>query len=281
VDIGQRILKLRTAAGLSQETLAELLGVSRQSVSKWELGQALPDAARIVHLSQLFGVKTDALLMDKHPAVQMRFGMYIIVRDFAAVVAFYEKLLAVRLQIIGAERFAQMHIGGVCVGIMCQRHLGAHEIGGDHRCAFNFSVPCLRSEHTRLKALNIGRISAIFQAYPGYSFFNIYDPEGNTIEITGAYAVKKGETIMENAPLCQSCAMPMDAPDKFGREADGSTCADYCCHCWQGGKFTGESTLEQAVENNIPWWKEEGESDDIARQRIMAVFPNLKRWKTA
>jgi AraC family transcriptional regulator len=80
------------------------------------------------------------------------------------------------------------------------------------------------------------------------------------------------------APLCQSCAMPMDAPEKFGTEADGSQNADYCCHCWKKGKFAYTSTLAQAVESNIPWWKEDGESDDDARAKIMEVFPTLKRW---
>lgn len=83
---------------------------------------------------------------------------------------------------------------------------------------------------------------------------------------------------MQN-PVCQSCAMPMDAPEKFGQEADGSKNQDYCCHCWKKGKFAYKSTLEQAVENNIPWWRQEGDAnDDAARARIMEVFPKLKRW---
>ena len=81
-----------------------------------------------------------------------------------------------------------------------------------------------------------------------------------------------------DAPLCQSCAMPMDAPDKFGTESDASPNGDYCVHCWKDGNFTYECTFEQAVENNIPWWKSKEESDDVARARIMEVFPKLKRW---
>jgi len=78
---------------------------------------------------------------------------------------------------------------------------------------------------------------------------------------------------------CQSCYMPMDSAEKFGSEKDGSQNNDYCCHCWKNGKFAYKSTLEQAVESNIPWWKEEGDTDDDARKRIMEVFPTLKRWK--
>jgi len=74
----------------------------------------------------------------------------------------------------------------------------------------------------------------------------------------------------------------MDAPEKFGQDADGSQNDDYCCHCWKAGKFACESTFEQAVEDNIPWWKAEGDqSDDEARTRIRAFFPTLKRWAAA
>ncbi|MCL2212666.1 MAG: zinc ribbon domain-containing protein [Oscillospiraceae bacterium] len=79
--------------------------------------------------------------------------------------------------------------------------------------------------------------------------------------------------------ICQSCAMPMVEPKDFGTQADGGLSEDYCVHCWQGGRFTGDSTLEQAVEANIPWWRDGCKNDDEARAKIMEVFPNLKRWK--
>ena len=84
---------------------------------------------------------------------------------------------------------------------------------------------------------------------------------------------------MENAAHCQSCYMPMDTEEKFGTKVDGSQSEDYCVYCYQKGAFTTSQTLEQAVEVNIPWWKSEDKSDDVARARIMEVFPNLKRWR--
>jgi len=76
--------------------------------------------------------------------------------------------------------------------------------------------------------------------------------------------------------------MEMNEPKDFGTEAGGSASADYCCHCYQKGDFTTKQTFEEAVEGNIPWWKEDSDkSDDEARARIMEVFPTLKRWKTA
>jgi len=65
--LSEKIVMLRKKFGWSQEELAEQLGVSRQSVSKWELGTAIPDLDKIVRLSQLFGVSTDFLLKDDAP----------------------------------------------------------------------------------------------------------------------------------------------------------------------------------------------------------------------
>ena len=64
MNISDKILKLRKEKGLSQEALAEALGVSRQSVSKWESGAALPDTYKIIARSELFGVSTDYILKD-------------------------------------------------------------------------------------------------------------------------------------------------------------------------------------------------------------------------
>lgn len=62
--LSEKIIALRKQSGWSQEELAEKLGVSRQSVSKWELGAAIPGMDQILGLSDLFGVSTDYLLKD-------------------------------------------------------------------------------------------------------------------------------------------------------------------------------------------------------------------------
>ncbi len=65
MNIADKISKLRKEKGLSQEAFAEALGVSRQSVSKWESGTALPDTDKIIAMSKLFGVSTDYILKDE------------------------------------------------------------------------------------------------------------------------------------------------------------------------------------------------------------------------
>ena len=60
--ISDRILELRKIKGISQEELAENIGVSRQAVSKWESEQSVPDLEKVISLSNYFNVTTDYLL---------------------------------------------------------------------------------------------------------------------------------------------------------------------------------------------------------------------------
>ena len=62
MTLGEKLVQLRRARGVSQETLAEAVGVSRQAVSKWELGDALPELDKLVALAAYYGVTTDYLL---------------------------------------------------------------------------------------------------------------------------------------------------------------------------------------------------------------------------
>lgn len=62
MTIGQRIAELRRQNNLSQEALGEALGVTRQSISKWESDSALPEIEKLVAMSRLFGVSVGALL---------------------------------------------------------------------------------------------------------------------------------------------------------------------------------------------------------------------------
>lgn len=65
MTIGQKIIQLRNRMGISQEKLAELLGVSRQSVSKWEMDHTIPQIDKILQISDIFGVSCDELLREK------------------------------------------------------------------------------------------------------------------------------------------------------------------------------------------------------------------------
>ena len=64
MTLGEKILALRAQKGMSQEDLATALGVSRQSVSKWETSQSVPDLDKIIRLADLFGVTVDQLVRE-------------------------------------------------------------------------------------------------------------------------------------------------------------------------------------------------------------------------
>ena len=67
MSLGERIYQYRKAKGMSQDALAELLDVSRQSVSKWENDTAQPELSKLTIMCDLFGVSLDELARGKQP----------------------------------------------------------------------------------------------------------------------------------------------------------------------------------------------------------------------
>ena len=62
IEIANRLVNLRKSNNLSQEALAQKLGISRQAVSKWERAEASPDTDNLILLARLYGVSLDELL---------------------------------------------------------------------------------------------------------------------------------------------------------------------------------------------------------------------------
>ena len=67
MEFNNKLYELRKQKGFSQEELANRLNVSRQTISKWEVGESTPDMEKLVAISDLFGVSLDELVMDKTP----------------------------------------------------------------------------------------------------------------------------------------------------------------------------------------------------------------------
>ena len=67
MELNEKIYDLRKKMGLSQEELAGRLNVSRQTVSKWELGDSVPDVDKVVAMAELFDISLDELVLDKKP----------------------------------------------------------------------------------------------------------------------------------------------------------------------------------------------------------------------
>lgn len=66
MTFAEKLLQLRKREGYSQEELANKLDVSRQAISRWEMGTAIPDSLNLLHISKLFEVSTDYLLNDDY-----------------------------------------------------------------------------------------------------------------------------------------------------------------------------------------------------------------------
>ncbi|MCL2531193.1 MAG: helix-turn-helix domain-containing protein [Oscillospiraceae bacterium] len=201
MNVGEKIQEHRVKNGLSQEALADKLGVTRQSVSRWELGQALPELDKVVAVSRLFRVTTDELLLEKENAfskpnknVLHLSSVYLIVKNFQKSIDFYEKFLSMRMSSINPGVFAEFYFDNQNISIMSESNLPGHNTTindttghNDHKFVLNFWIECLRCEHQRVKSLNIGEVTDIRNAHTDYWYFNVYDPDNNEIEITGGY----------------------------------------------------------------------------------------------
>lgn len=86
-----KLLKLRKKAGMTQSELAEAVNVSRQAVSKWEMGTAVPDVENLILLGKLFSVSIDFLVNESmtsefdNPIIKATTGVYKITLSFILV----------------------------------------------------------------------------------------------------------------------------------------------------------------------------------------------------
>ncbi len=71
MSIGERLHELRSQAGYSQEQAAEILGISRQAVSKWESGQGKPDIDNVIRLAEMYHVTTDYILLGRENDIKI------------------------------------------------------------------------------------------------------------------------------------------------------------------------------------------------------------------
>ena len=286
MSIGSQIMRLRIERGLTQERLAEMLEVSRQSISKWELGQAVPAVDTVIRLSELFDVTTDEILTGNTgepdvPANPLHLGcVYLVVKDFEKSVAFYEKFLGVTVdnRCRSGNKFVELYIDGRCLAIMNEQNIIGHNapLGGDYKFVQNYWVEELLPEYERVKALGIGEVTEILEAYPTYHYFHLRDPDNNVIEVTGGY---------HKAPdICQSCGMTL-GDGLYGKNADGTANRDYCKYCFPDGKFSKDETIEEMIEGNLQFLDEinaecgTNMTKDEYREELKKLLPNLKRWK--
>lgn len=156
----------------------------------------------------------------KIKGVPMHLGsIYLIVKDFNTSIQFYEKLLKMSVSAQNMQRFAQFEFDGKNISIMngcfdaANPHLTVRkgeyveefdnlaaiaEAKNTHKFVLNFWTEDLEKERERINNLNISdrltQIKYIHNVKP-YYYFQLTDPDGNIIEITGQYSPKEGEFV--------------------------------------------------------------------------------------
>ena len=105
MTLAEKILNLRTARDMSQGDLAEALEVSRQSVSKWETGQSVPDLDKIIKLADLFGVSVDELVRTEERPEPSAVQPQIIYVEKERRSLRPAQILGVVLEVLGAALF--------------------------------------------------------------------------------------------------------------------------------------------------------------------------------
>ena len=119
MDIGNKIVQLREENQMSQTELAELLDVSRQTVSKWERNVCEPEAKRIVQLAKIFHITTDYLLGNERELRHQ--AMPTIVRPQWNKEKCKEKILKVKTEIVNkvkADKFFYLFLGCLALGVL-------------------------------------------------------------------------------------------------------------------------------------------------------------------
>ena len=108
MEIGKKIMELRKKNGLSQEELAEKIGVARQTISKWELGETSPDLKQAKELSKIFNVSLDELadndikdiLIEKTSNTEKLSGIILKLIKFMIIFIIVAPILLITLRIV-------------------------------------------------------------------------------------------------------------------------------------------------------------------------------------
>ena len=130
MEIGNKIMELRKKSGLSQEELAEKVGVARQTISKWELGETSPDIKQAKELSKIFKVSLDELtgneitdiLVEKTTNTEKLAGLILKLIKFIILFIIIAPILLIAARVI-AKNINEKNSGRLMnVSIICTLH---------------------------------------------------------------------------------------------------------------------------------------------------------------
>lgn len=212
LNVSAFIRQKRKELNLTQGELAEKLGVTKASVSKWELAQSYPDLQLLPVIAEIFNCTVDELLGYRNPKTEYLEKGKRILREFTAATGFTRKLVLINIvsanplrlskfyrdileaNIVndrahgGPDRieiwFGERDENAVCIAVNLQED---YIPAKTNVCqGFEFRVANADAEYKRM--LNMGvKIEQPPQDLPwGYRYFNIKDPDGNGIDIVQA-----------------------------------------------------------------------------------------------
>jgi len=205
MTIGEKICCLRTAAELSQEELAEKLSVSRQSVSKWEMDQALPQLDKILPLCRLFHISADTLLQ---PEAQFRLSTDSVACAWFARFAAHSRLVdlgcgsgAIALMLLASDPTLQI------TGIELQPDAAelAQENARRNQVAFTALHGDLREIRTLLSA---GSMDGVISNPP-------YFPVGTGKQAQGPLGQARSEETLSLSQLAEAAAWLLPTGGRF------------------------------------------------------------------
>lgn len=130
MEIGKKIMELRKKSGLSQEELAERVGVARQTISKWELGETSPDLKQSKELSKIFKVSLDELtdnnikdiLVEKTSNTEKLAGLILRLMKFIVVFIIVLPILLIALRIVFKNIYEHNAGRLMNISIKCNLH---------------------------------------------------------------------------------------------------------------------------------------------------------------
>ena len=140
MEIGNKIMELRKKSGLSQEELAEKVGVARQTISKWELGETSPDLKQSKELSKIFKVSLDELvdndikdvLVEKTSNVEKLAGLILNLIKFFIVFIICVPILLIILRVV-VKNVREKNAGRLReVSIVCTLHDSEYSYGFEY-----------------------------------------------------------------------------------------------------------------------------------------------------
>jgi radical SAM superfamily enzyme len=85
---------------------------------------------------------------------------------------------------------------------------------------------------------------------------------------------------MEQKNFCQSCSMPLDKPELFGTETDGSASNEYCIYCYKNGAFTTPNITLSEMKTLVKQQMEKMKIDSSIINMSVNSLPGLKRWRS-